>query len=181
MKVYFAGSLFTHKDLAGNAMLADEIGRVSGGKFECLLPQNIEHRSSSPKEIRDADISALLSCDLALFNYDGCELDSGTVVEFMFAKFADIPSVLLRTDFRAGGDSGENPWNLMTSYYPRTETLVLDAAKIYASCDRDYRKTAAEIAGKVVEKLEFLSHTAPAMPDRLRPAVSEWLSKLPSA
>lgn len=132
-------------------------------------------------EIRDADISALLSCDLALFNYDGCELDSGTVVEFMFAKFADIPSVLLRTDFRAGGDSGENPWNLMTSYYPRTETLVLDAAKIYASCDRDYRKAATEIAGKVVEKLEFLSHTAPAMPARLRPAVSEWLSKLPSA
>ena len=158
MKVYFAGSLFTHKDLAGNAMLAEEIGRVSGGKFECLLPQNIEHRGSSPKEIRDADISALLSCDLALFNYDGCELDSGTVVEFMFAKFADIPSVLLRTDFRAGGDSGEN-----------------------ASCGRDYRKAAAEIAGKVVEKLEFLSHTAPAMPARLRPAVFEWLSKLPNA
>lgn len=51
MKVYFAGSLFTHKDLAGNAMLSDEIGRVSGGKFECLLPQNIEHRGSSPKEM----------------------------------------------------------------------------------------------------------------------------------
>ena len=181
MKVYFAGSLFTHKDLAGNAMLADEIERISGGKFECLLPQNIEHRGSSAKEIRDADISALLSCDLALFNYDGCELDSGTVVEFMFAKFADIPAVLLRTDFRNAGDNGENPWNLMTSYYPRTETLVMDAAKIYNSCERDYHKAAIKIAEKAVEKLEIVSQTAPTMPDRLRPAVSEWLTRLPTA
>lgn len=181
MKVYFAGSLFTHKDLTGNAMLASEIARISGGKFECLLPQDIEHRSSSPKEIRDADISALLSCDLALFNYDGCELDSGTVVEFMFAKFADIPSVLLRTDFRNAGDSDENPWNLMTSYYPRTEILVIDAAKVYTSCGFDYHKATTEIAEKVVEKLESASQTAPTMPARLRPAITEWLTSLPNA
>jgi hypothetical protein len=35
-----------------------------------------------------------------LFLYNGTELDSGTVVEFMFSKFADIPSVIVRTDFR---------------------------------------------------------------------------------
>jgi hypothetical protein len=40
------------------------------------------------------------------------------VVEFMLAKFADIPSVLLRTDIRAGGDYRDEPWNLMTSYFP---------------------------------------------------------------
>ena len=51
----------------------------------------------------------------------------------MFAKFADVPSVLLRTDFRNGGDQsglGE-PWNLMTSYYPRTATVVIDAMALY--------------------------------------------------
>ena len=30
---------------------------------------------------------ALLKSDLAIFNYYGTELDSGTVVEYMFAKF----------------------------------------------------------------------------------------------
>jgi len=42
----------------------------------------------------------LLNCDLALFNFDGPELDLGTVVEFLFAKFADIPALILRMDFR---------------------------------------------------------------------------------
>ena len=104
--VYWAGGLFKHGELAGNALLAAAVDKKSGGKYSCGLPQNIEGRKTHPKDIRDSDIAALIKCDLALFNYDGCELDSGTVVEFMLAKFADIPSVLLRTDFRGGGDCG---------------------------------------------------------------------------
>ena len=83
------------------------------------------------QDIRDIDIVTLIGCDLALFNFDGPELDSGTVTEFMFAKFADIPSLLLRTDFRRGGDQGEDPWNLMMSFYPRTRTLCLNSMEIY--------------------------------------------------
>ena len=85
----------------------------------------------SAQDIRDKDIVTLIGCDLALFNFDGPELDSGTVAEFMFAKFADIPSLLLRTDFRRGGDQGEDPWNLMMSFYPRTRTLCLNSLEIY--------------------------------------------------
>ena len=122
--VYFAGELFTHKDLVGNAMLAEAIYARSGGGFRCALPQNFEQRKSQPKGIRDEDILSLLECDLALFNYDGQELDSGTVVEFMFAKFADIPALVVRSDFRGGGDCSSDPqplpWNLMASFYPRT-------------------------------------------------------------
>lgn len=121
---YFAGELFSHKHLLGNAYLAKEILEQSGGKFIAVLPQDLELRSRHPQSIRDNDILGLLQCDLALFNYDGPELDSGTVVEFMFAKFADIPAVILRTDFRTGGDQKSDPWNLMTSFYPRTETIV---------------------------------------------------------
>ena len=83
------------------------------------------------QDIRDQDIVTLIGCDLALFNFDGPELDSGTVTEFMFAKFADIPSLLLRTDFRRAGDQGEDPWNLMLSFYPRTRTLCLNSMEIY--------------------------------------------------
>ena len=85
--------------------------------------------------IRDEDITNLIQCDLAVFNYDGSELDSGTVVEFMFAKFADIPSLILRTDFRGGGDCAgieeKLPWNLMSSFYPRTKVLLADSSMLY--------------------------------------------------
>lgn len=124
---YFAGELFSHKHLLGNAALAVAIAEESKERFMPLLPQDLEFRSHEPKEIRDQDLKSLLSCDLALFHFDGPELDSGTVVEFMSAKFADIPAVILRTDFREGGDqAGEgDPWNLMCSFYPRTETVTI--------------------------------------------------------
>ena len=94
--VYFAGELFSSKHLVGNAALADAIAKVSNLSFACVLPQTLETGEMSAQDIRDKDIVTLIGCDLALFNFDGPELDSGTVTEFMFAKFADIPSLLLR-------------------------------------------------------------------------------------
>src|ERR1700720_2295576 len=129
--VYFAGELFSSKHLVGNAALADAIAKASNLNFICVLPQALEERNMSAHDIRDQDIVTLIGCDLALFNFDGPELDSGTVAEFFFAKFADIPSLLLRTDFRRGGDQGEDPWNLMVSYYPRTRTCLLDSISLY--------------------------------------------------
>ncbi len=123
---YFAGELFSQKHLIGNALLAESIYETSQKRFLPILPQDLEFRDVSPKAIRDQDLLSLIQCDLALFHFDGPELDSGTVVEFMFAKFADIPSVILRTDFREGGDQAGagDPWNLMCSFYPRTEVVL---------------------------------------------------------
>lgn len=199
--VYFAGELFTHKDLAGNAMLAEAIYARSGGGFRCSLPQNYEQRKSQPKKIRDEDILSLLECDLALFNYDGQELDSGTVVEFMFAKFADIPSLVVRSDFRGGGDcvsdSQSLPWNLMTSFYPRTETLLIDSAKLYRDSVREYyarddstysssssgfewAKIAVEkMAAEIVGALERLASLPPLLGGAGTAGVYEWLAKMP--
>src|SRR5580704_19463263 len=131
LSVYFAGELFNAKHLSGNAALAAAIQRKSGGQIRCVLPQTLESREEGAHFIRDEDLEHLISSDLALFNFDGSEIDSGTVVEFMVAKFADIPSVLLRTDFRRGGDQGQDPWNLMLSFYPRTETCCLDCMGLY--------------------------------------------------
>jgi len=131
VSVYFAGELFSLKHLVGNAALADAVARLSDGRFAVVLPQALEDRAMSARQIRDQDIVALLGCDLGIFNFDGPELDSGTVAEFMFAKFADIPSLLLRTDFRRGGDQLGDPWNLMMSFYPRTKTLCLNSLEIY--------------------------------------------------
>lgn len=132
---YFGGELFSSKHLLGNAVLAESIFQRSHGKYQAVLPQNLEQRDdTTPHAIRDSDIQALLACDLGLFHYDGPELDSGTVVEFMLAKFADMPAVLVRSDFRGGGDqaagAGE-PWNLMSSFFPRTASVVVDAMALY--------------------------------------------------
>ena len=132
-QIYFAGSLFDHKALAGNRLLAAAISMVSNGRFFCLLPQDLEQQEADRNGIRNKDLQALMRCDLALFNFDGAELDSGTVMEFIFAKMLDIPAVVLRTDFRQGGDQtgGGNSWNLMLSGYPRTKTLEVNAMALY--------------------------------------------------
>jgi len=135
LKVYFGAALFKSGELLGNLLLADAVSRVSGGDFVCVLPQDYEHREPQDfRAIRDADLKMLLDCDCALFSFDGMELDSGTVVEFMFAKSVDIPCALLRSDFRWSGDQGQgggDPWNLMCSFHPRSERAAFDLLSAY--------------------------------------------------
>ena len=194
--IYFAGELFSAKHLYGNVLLAEEIYSLSEGRFISVVPQNLEQRETTAHAIRDQDIRTCLSCDVGLFHYDGPELDSGTVVEFLFAKFADIPSVLLRTDFRKGGDQGEDPWNLMTSFFPRTEVITLDAMSIYKEAFAENEASASEllhskagsaasavmtrvIAKKVIPALERVIAMPPILQREKAATVYEWLSVMP--
>lgn len=132
-KVYFAGSLFNHKDLIGNLLLCERINSLSDGRYECQLPQNIENPSNRAEQVRNKDLEYLIRSDLAIFNFDGSELDSGTVVEFIFSKMIDMPCVILRSDFRSGGDQqvGHDQWNLMCSFYPRTKVVNIHSMNWY--------------------------------------------------
>ena len=199
---YFGGELFSGKHLVGNAMLAEMISQLSQGKYRAVLPQNIETREYTPHGIRDTDIDTLLSCDLCLFNYDGPELDSGTVIEFMFAKFADMPSILLRSDFRNAGDqAGEgDPWNLMSSHFPRATSVVLNAMKLYkdglkpllpaGAVQKDTLKdnSSSEAAMYMIEKIAKAVITAfdhiitvpPVLPASSRDSVYSWLALMPN-
>jgi len=167
--IYFAGALFNHKDLAANLSLAKKIEQQSEGLFTILLPQDTEgNKLRSTTSIRDTDFQLLFQSDLILANFDGLELDSGTVVEFCFAKMLDIPALVLRTDFRAGGDqvNGDEPWNLMCSGYPRTETLLINAMTVYhkfnaisdsyENCISNYHQN---IAQNIILKLQKLIST----------------------
>ena len=200
--VYFGGELFDIKHLVGNAYMAEAIYEKSHGKFLCHLPQDFELRGLNPHVIRDQDIIALFEADLAIFNFDGTELDSGTVVEFMLAKFADIPTVILRTDLRAAGDQGSarhDPWNLMASFYPRTEVVraaslidyrVLQKSRLRQAPD-DITRLAGQhasatgsmicdrLAAKVVTALNKVLRLPPAMPPEVRNDVYTWLSAMP--
>ena len=107
-------------------------------------------------------------------NFDGTDLDSGTVVEFCFAKMMDMPALLLRTDFRDSGDhtlpDGE-PWNLMCSHYPRTGVLYLNAMMLYHQCKNADKKLFLEnyyidLAKQITGKLDELT----AIPSWLKEA-----------
>ncbi len=202
--VYFASELFSLKHLIGNAYLAEAIYEKSHGKYLCVLPQNIEQRRTTARAIRDHDLRTLLECDIGLFNYDGTELDSGTVVEFMFAKFADIPSVIVRSDFRNGGDQAGDPWNLMTSFYPRTANVVLNSIGLYKAATQrrlharrrrtklddvvrlagqhstaDAQAMCEQIAAACVRALDKAIATDPVMPRYVREEVYQWLALMP--
>ncbi len=133
LSIYFAGDLFDHKDLIGNALLASHIEQESSGRYKCLLPQDFEQGSNRKEHIRDQDLKMVMEADLGLFNFDGADLDSGTVVEFIVAKQLDIPSVILRSDFRNAGDQDTkgDKWNLMCSFYPRTEIVSINGMEWY--------------------------------------------------
>jgi nucleoside 2-deoxyribosyltransferase len=184
-RYFHAGELFNLKHLTGNLDLAHAISNESGGRYMAILPQNLEIDHLRTSAIRDADLLALVSADVALFHFDGPELDSGTVVEFIFAKFADIPAVLLRTDFRRGGDNHSDPWNLMVSDWPRTEKVILNSMELYHATrhkdgERQAEPTVCNVARRVVEAFDNVAQQPPVLPADLREAAYRWLSIAPS-
>jgi nucleoside 2-deoxyribosyltransferase len=195
--VYFGSELFSLKHLIGNAYLAEAIYEKSHGKYRCKLPQDFEPRGKNPRSVRDQDIKTLLKCDLGLFNYDGSELDSGTVIEYMIAKFADIPSVILRSDIRQAGD-GNDPWNLMSSFFPRTINVVANSLGDYKVITKQRRRKLDDtirlagqqssadaqlmcehVAAQCVRALDRALQLKPALPKRLRSDVYKWIALMP--
>lgn len=178
--VYLAGGLFSARELAGNAALGRAIGEASGGRYRCVLPQELAQPVGDPQATRDQDIVAMLGCDVAVFQYDGLELDSGTVVEYVLAKVADLPAVLLRTDFRQAGDApGGDPWNLMTSFFPRTERIVLNGIELYQETRGGEGALMRLVAEAVCGALDRVLGMPGALPGELAEGVYRWLGMLP--
>ena len=153
-KVYWAGDLFDLKDLIGNRMLADAFGRQAAGRWQAVLPQESGSNGARPDSIRDNDLEMLFTSDAVVANFDGTDPDSGTVVEFCFAKFLDLPAVLLRTDFRNNNDAAtcQDPWNLMCSGFPRTEVVLYNAMK--ESARLDFASMTESLAAQIVQALD---------------------------
>ncbi|HXN34963.1 MAG TPA: nucleoside 2-deoxyribosyltransferase [Opitutaceae bacterium] len=197
LNVFFGGELFNLKHLIGNAYLAEAIYEKSHGRYLCALPQDFDPRGTTPRTIRDHHVRSLVGCDLALFSFDGPDLDSGTLVEFMIAKFADIPSVILRSDRRGAG--GKSPqWNPMANYYPRTAVVSVDGLGSYKAIlkkrrrrldevirlagqhsSADAQRMCDDVAAAVVRALDRVREAEPVMPRHLREEVYNWISLMP--
>jgi hypothetical protein len=197
LTVYFASELYSLKHLLGNAYLAEAIYERSHGRYLCQLPQDKEPRAQRPRAVRDHDLKMLAGSDLALFTFDGTDIDSATLVEFMFAKFADIPAVVLRSDLRRGGD-GPHPWTLMADFYPRTIQVSVDSLGAYQTqmsrrqrrmdevirlagqhSSADAQRMCDYMAGACVRALDRVRAIEPVMPKYLREQVYNWLPLMP--
>jgi len=197
LSVFFGGELFNLKHIIGNAYLAEAIYEKSHGRYLCALPQDFDPRGTAARSIRDHHIRMLVGSDLALFSFDGPDLDSGTVAEFMLAKFADIPSVILRSDRRGASDRSPQ-WNPMANYFPRTIILTLDGLATYKAILRkrqrridevmrlagqhssaDAQRMCDEVAASVVRALDRVRETEPVMPRHLREEIYNWIPMMP--
>jgi nucleoside 2-deoxyribosyltransferase len=135
--IYSAGGLFTQDELATNVMIKDAVWRLSNGKFQIFLPQSREIQELDQPNIeayiRNTDLLEVVKSDIILARFDGLELDSGTVVEYMLAKFLGKPTVILRSDFRSVSFLPlVEPYNLMIKNWPRTVEIHLNSYQIWA-------------------------------------------------
>jgi len=197
LQVYLAGAASTAPHVIGHAYLAEAVYERSHGRYHCRLPQDFDVRGRSPRGLRDLELIQLLECDAAVFTCDGPAPDAGTVAAFLFAKFADLPAVLLRTDLAHGGARARDPWSPVTSYFPRTVTVSSSSLADYRAANHrhlrldpttrlagQYSTASAQlmcdrIAGQVVRALDRVLRAAPVMPKHLREEVYAWLALMP--
>lgn len=136
ISVYLAGGIFTQFDITTNVEIKEAIWHQSQGKYLMTLPQSKELRDlASPNiaaYIRNADLAQVLRNDMIIARLDGLELDAGTLIEFMFAKFLGKPAVILRCDSRRLGSTNlDDPYNLMVKNWPRTIEVHFDSLMNY--------------------------------------------------
>ena len=190
-RIYFAGDLFDHKDLIGNTILQTHIEEISKGRYVCRLPQDLGE-DIDPQSIRNRNYKEILESDLALFNFDGNELDSGTVAEFIFAKFLDVPSVIFRSDFRSSGDQGDSgdDWNLMLSFFPRTRSFQYnsmawykEAKAVHPTNEAVIQEIYTKVATGLIQTLDEVRQETPLMANnQIDPElIYQWAALVPGS
>lgn len=147
--VYSAGGLFTQDELATNILIKEAVWRLSTGKFQVFLPQSRElqelDRPDVEAYIRNTDLLEVVKADIVLVRFDGLELESGTVVEFVVAKCLGKPTVILRSDFRRLSCSGlSEPYNLMVKNWPRCVEVHINSYELWASLFAEERQAWSE-------------------------------------
>jgi len=176
--IYFAGGLFTQHDISTNVLIKESVWRLSNGKFELVLPQSKElrhlDRSDVAAYLRNADLLQVVSADVLLARFDGPDLDTGTVVEFMVARMLGKPVVILRSDTRhLSGNGLDDPYNLMVKSWPRTVEVHIDSLM-------DYVRTLAKVREALIES-DTPQATLDAELDMVRIAIDDLALKVIAA
>jgi nucleoside 2-deoxyribosyltransferase len=204
---YLAGGLFTQHELAANVSIKEAVRRLSSGRFELVLPQSKELRQLDRPDLaahlRNLDLYELVQADVLIARFDGPEIDTGTVVEFMVAKMLGKGSVILRTDSRHLAAEGlDEPYNLMVKSWPRTEIVHIDSLIDYVQMMTDARERLREaqsgeqvleaemaivgrgidaVALRLIEALESVVNMESPYPPELRKVVYEAVRYAPGS
>ena len=104
MNLYLAGPLFTQAERSWNLRLAALLTEAGHSVF---LPQaEVQAIETLDAEtIFRVDVDGVRSADAVVAILDGADPDSGTSFECGLAFALGLPIVVVRTDFRAGGDA----------------------------------------------------------------------------
>jgi nucleoside 2-deoxyribosyltransferase len=145
-RAYLAGGLFTQHDLATNVSMKEAVWRLSNGRFDLVLPQSRELRQLDRPDLaaylRNVDLHQVVQADILIARFDGPELDTGTVVEFILAKMLGKPSVIVRTDSRhLTSHALDDPYNIMVKNWPRTIEVYIDSLMDYVQMFAEARET----------------------------------------
>jgi nucleoside 2-deoxyribosyltransferase len=146
MKLYLAGPLFTQAERAWNRDLAR---LIAGAGHSVFLPQEEVQaiETLDAETIFCVDVDGVRSSDAVVAILDGADPDSGTSFECGLAFALGLPIVLVRSDFRAGGDAlpGQNlaTVNLMLS---QAATAVVAVTSPTGSLDELARGVIAALA-----------------------------------
>jgi nucleoside 2-deoxyribosyltransferase len=126
MKIYLAGPLFSTAERNFNSELA-KLLRVKG--HQVWLPQEVEQRTMTPKQIFAKDVEGIDWADVVVANMDGPDPDSGTCWECGYA-YRKKPVVVFRTDFRGDREIlGERPGVMKHNSEPYNFMLIESAAR----------------------------------------------------
>ena len=119
MRLYLAGPLFTTAEREFNARIAARLRELG---HEIWLPQEIEQREASARDIFAKDVEGVDWAEAVVANMDGPDPDSGTSWECGYA-YGKKPVIVYRTDFRAAEEPEKAAFNLMLT---ESATICLD-------------------------------------------------------
>ncbi len=160
MNLYLAGPLFTQAERVWGLRLAERLTLAGHSVF---LPQEEVKAIATldAETIFRLDVDGVRSADAVVAVLDGADPDSGTSFECGLAFALGLPIVLVRTDFRAGGDAlpGQNL---------ATVNLMLSQAATAVVARTDPREGLEELASDLIRALESLPVSMPPV-ERSRP------------
>ena len=153
MDLYLAGPLFTQAERSWNLRLA---GLLSTAGHSVFLPQAevLAIESLDAETIFRLDVDGVRSADAVVAVLDGADPDSGTSFECGLAFALGLPIVLVRTDFRAGGDA------LPGQKLATVNLMLAQAASVVVSMPSPLASL-EDLAAEVVKALETLPPAPP--------------------
>ena len=104
MRLYFAGPLFTQAERDWNRRIGQ---MLRAGGHQVFLPQEeVQSIDSLDADlIFRLDVEGVRGAEALVALLEGADADSGTCFECGLAFALGIPIVVVRTDFRGGGDA----------------------------------------------------------------------------